>query len=100
MRPSPMSPLRAASPRSQAVLVEQPARRSASDGADHPALSAMVEPRRLLRWVYIGRLSVAIAIFAAAVTVWTRADTDTNKLLVASLAFALTTGATVLSAGY
>lgn len=60
----------------------------------------MVEPRRLLRWVYIGRLSVAIAIFAAAVTVWTRADTDTNKLLVASLAFALTTGATVLSAGY
>jgi two-component system sensor histidine kinase PilS (NtrC family) len=60
----------------------------------------MVAPRRLLRWVYIGRLSVAIAIFAAAVTVWTRADTDTNKLLVASLAFALTTGATVLSAGY
>ena len=60
----------------------------------------MLDPRRLLRWVYIGRVSVATAIFAAAVFVWTREDTDTNKLLVASLAFALATGATVLSAWY
>lgn len=60
----------------------------------------MLDPRRLLRWVYIGRASVATAIFAAAVFVWTREDTDTNKLLVASLAFALATGATVVSAWY
>lgn len=60
----------------------------------------MLDPRRLLRWVYIGRMSVATAIFAAAVFVWTREDTDTHKLLVASLAFALATGVTVLSAWY
>jgi two-component system, NtrC family, sensor histidine kinase PilS len=65
-----------------------------------PTLKAMLDPRQLLRWVYIGRLSVAIAIFVAAVLVWTRADTDTHKLLVASLAFAVTTGITVLSAVY
>ena len=60
----------------------------------------MLDPRQLLRWVYIGRLSVAIAIFVAAVLVWTRADTDTHKLLAASLAFAVTTAITVLSAVY
>ena len=60
----------------------------------------MLDPRRLLRWVYIGRISVATAIFAAAVFVWTREDTDTHKLLVASLAFALATGVTALSAWY
>src|SRR5437867_3496122 len=68
--------------------------------AEHPALKAMLDPRRLLRWVYIGRMSVATAIFVAAVLVWTREDTDTHKLLVASLAFALATGATMLSAWY
>jgi two-component system, NtrC family, sensor histidine kinase PilS len=67
---------------------------------DPPTLNAMLDPRRLLRWVYIGRMSVATAIFAAAVFVWTREDTDTHKLLVASLAFAVATGATVLSASY
>ena len=68
--------------------------------SDHPTLDAMLDPRRLLRWVYIGRMSVATAIFAAAVFVWTRQDTDTHKLLVASLAFAVATGVTVLSAWY
>jgi two-component system sensor histidine kinase PilS (NtrC family) len=66
----------------------------------HPSLKAILEPRRLLRWVYVGRISVATAIFAAAVFVWTREDTDTHKLLVASLAFALATGTTMLSAWY
>ena len=51
--------------------------------AEHPTLEAMLDPRRLLRWLYIGRMSVATAIFAAAVFVWTREDTDTHKLLVA-----------------
>ena len=60
----------------------------------------MLDPRRLLRWIYIGRLSIAVAIFLAAVLVWTQADTDTTKLLIASLAFALTTAVTVASVGY
>ena len=67
---------------------------------DDPGLKAMLDPRRLLRWIYMGRLSLAIAIFSAAVLVWTREDTDTHKLLVASLAFALSAGVTVLSVGY
>src|SRR5437763_8333756 len=66
----------------------------------HSSLGAMLDPRQLLRWLYIGRMSVATAIFAAAVFVWTREDTDTHKLLVASLAFVLATGVTVLSAWY
>jgi two-component system sensor histidine kinase PilS (NtrC family) len=63
-----------------------------------PALKAILDPRRLLRWVYIGRLSVASAIFIAAVTMWKTADAEST--LVASLAFALSAGVTVVSAGY
>ena len=60
----------------------------------------MLAPGHLLRWIYIGRLSIAVAIFLAAVRVWTHQDTDTVKLLIASLAFALTTAVTVASVGY
>src|SRR5687767_4153213 len=63
-------------------------------------MQAMLDPRRLLRWIYISRLSVAVAIFLAAVLVWTQDDTDKVKLLIASLAFALTTAVTVASVGY
>jgi len=65
-------------------------------------MQAMLDPRRLLRWIYIGRLSIAAAIFLAAVLVWTQADTDLRKLLIAiaSLAFALTAVVTVASVGY
>jgi len=63
-------------------------------------MQAMLDPRRLLRWIYIGRLSISVAIFLAAVLVWTQEDTDNKKLLVASLAFALTTGVTVVSVGF
>jgi len=58
----------------------------------------MLEPRRLLRWIYIGRLIIAVAIFLAAVFVWTQSEI--LDLLVASLAFALTTGVTVASWAY
>jgi len=58
----------------------------------------MLDPRLLLRWIYIGRLSIAVAIFLAAVLVWTRADTV--NLLIASLAFALTTAVTVASVAW
>ncbi|MDB4908958.1 MAG: hypothetical protein JWO05_3742 [Gemmatimonadetes bacterium] len=60
----------------------------------------MLDPRNFLRWVYMGRMSIASAIFIAAVSVWTREDTDTGKLLVASLAFAVTTVATAASLTY
>ena len=52
----------------------------------------------LLRWLYIGRLSLASAIFIAAILVWKSADSTAT--LLASLAFAITTAVTVVSAGY
>jgi two-component system sensor histidine kinase PilS (NtrC family) len=52
----------------------------------------------LLRWVFIGRLCLASAIFIAAVSSWSEAN-PTNTL-VASLAFAVSTLVTVISAGY
>jgi two-component system sensor histidine kinase PilS (NtrC family) len=59
--------------------------------ANDLALQAILDPRRLLRWIYIGRLSLVSAILLAAVIVWHRADTDPGNLLIASLAFAVTT---------
>ena len=59
-----------------------------------------LDPAPLLRWVYVGRLSIATAIFLAAVLVWQDALTDTGKLLVASLAFAATLVVTAVSVVY
>ena len=59
-----------------------------------------LDPSRLVRWVYLGRLSIATAIFLAAVLVWQDENTDTGKLLVASLSFALTIGVTACSIVY
>ncbi len=61
-------------------------------------MTVMLDPRRLLRWIYIGRLIIAVAIFLAAVLVWTQGEL--LDLLVASLAFALATGVTVASWAY
>ena len=66
--------------------------------ANDLTLQAILDPRRLLQWIYVGRLSLASAILLAAVIVWHRADTDPGNLLIASLAFAVTsvwTGASV-----
>ena len=63
-----------------------------------PALKAILDPRRVLRWVFIGRLCLASAIFIAAVGNWTSVDAD--QTLVASIAFALATAVTIISAGY
>ncbi|MEX2178835.1 MAG: ATP-binding protein [Gemmatimonadaceae bacterium] len=61
----------------------------------------MLDPRRLLRWIYIGRLSIAAAVFLAAVRVWLRDDMDSaDKLVIAALAFAITTAVTVASLAY
>ncbi len=54
----------------------------------------MYQPQSILRWIYIGRISLAAAIFVAAVFAWREADvTDT---LVASLALV---GTLVFTAG-
>ncbi|HTE43685.1 MAG TPA: ATP-binding protein [Gemmatimonadaceae bacterium] len=63
-----------------------------------PALKAILDPRRLLRWVFTGRLCLASAIFLAAIFSWT--DADRTNTLVASLAFAFSATVTVLSVGY
>ncbi len=58
----------------------------------------MLDPHRVLRWVWIGRVVIGFAILVAAVFVWERADPfDT---LVATLAFAVAILATVASAMY
>lgn len=58
----------------------------------------MLDPHRVLRWVWIGRVVIGFAILVAAVFVWERADPfDT---LVASLAFAVAILATIASAMY
>ena len=59
-----------------------------------------LDPAPLVRWVYVGRLSIATAIFLAAVLVWQDALTDTGKLLIASLAFAATLVVTAVSVVY
>ncbi|PYP75509.1 MAG: hypothetical protein DMD35_21240 [Gemmatimonadetes bacterium] len=63
----------------------------------------LLDPALLVRWVYVGRLSVAGAIFLAAVLVWQNPDTDGQKVLVATLAFVaclIVTGASVLYSGF
>ncbi|MEO6526298.1 MAG: ATP-binding protein [Gemmatimonadaceae bacterium] len=62
--------------------------------------SFLLDPVRLVRWVYVGRLSVATAIFLAAVLVWKDPDTEKRKLLVATVVFAGTVGITALSILY
>jgi two-component system sensor histidine kinase PilS (NtrC family) len=61
-------------------------------------LRALLDRRRILRWVYLGRLTLAAAIFVAALLVWQRA-TPVDTLL-ASLTFACAMVATVGSAMY
>jgi PAS domain S-box-containing protein len=63
-----------------------------------PALKLILDPRRLIRWVFIGRLCAASAIFIAAVSNWSASDA--SRTLVASLVFVSATVVTVISALY
>jgi len=54
----------------------------------------MLDPHRILRWVYVGRLTMSAAIFLAAVLAWR--DADTGLTLIASLVI---TGALAFTAG-
>jgi len=57
-----------------------------------------VDPRQIVRWVYVGRFIVAAAIFIAAQVVWSAAPTEHTQ--VASLIFGLTVLVTAASAAY
>ena len=61
---------------------------------DDGNLQAMLDPRRIVRWVYVARLTIAAAIYLAAVFVWQSAAQEDT--LIASLGFA---GAMVFTAG-
>jgi two-component system sensor histidine kinase PilS (NtrC family) len=60
----------------------------------------LLDPERLVRWVYVGRLSLATAIFLAAVLAAQVPDTDGGKIDIATLAFVATLAATGLSVVY
>ena len=60
----------------------------------------LLDPERLVRWVYVGRLSLATAIFLAAVLAAQGPDTDDRKIIIAMLAFLATLAATGLSVLY
>src|SRR5215207_3962774 len=68
------------------TLQEPPARSRDTDPASDR--TPLVLPHRLLRWIYTGRLSLASAIFVAAVIVSQRGDGDPRDALVAGLALA------------
>jgi two-component system sensor histidine kinase PilS (NtrC family) len=53
----------------------------------------MLDPRRVMRWVWLGRVILACAILVAAVFVWNRAEP--HDTLIATLAFAVAILATV-----
>lgn len=56
----------------------------------------MYQPQNVLRWIYLGRLSLAAAIFVAAVVVWRQADAIVT--LVTTLAFVAALCVTAASA--
>jgi len=58
----------------------------------------MLDPRRVLRWVWVGRSALACAILVAAVFVWNEADP--KDTLLATLAFAFALLSTAASAIY
>ncbi len=58
----------------------------------------MLDPYRVLRWVWLGRVVIGFAILVAAVFVWERAAPQDT--LVATLAFAMAVLTTVASAMY
>lgn len=58
----------------------------------------MLDPRRMLRWVWLGRVVLSCAILVAAMFVWNRASP--NDTLIATLTFAVATLTTVASVMY
>ena len=71
--------------------------RAALSGADG-SLHGLLDPRRIVRWIYGARLTLVTAIFLAMVVSWRLAPVTST--LVASLALALTMAFTAASALY
>ncbi|HEU4586934.1 MAG TPA: ATP-binding protein [Gemmatimonadaceae bacterium] len=58
----------------------------------------MFEPIRVLRWLYIGRLSLAFSVFLAALFAWQ--DAESHYTMVASLAMVIALGFTAASSWF
>ena len=52
-------------------------------------IQAILDPRRVLRWVYLGRLSLAAAIFIAALFVWRNVDADDTLIVAVTFSLAM-----------
>jgi two-component system sensor histidine kinase PilS (NtrC family) len=63
--------------------------------SDDAALKAILDPSRFVRWIYTARLSLATAIFLAAIFAWR--DAAASNTLIASLAFAASAAVTAVS---
>lgn len=66
--------------------------------ASIPQLANLLDPRRLLHWVWLGRAVVVCSILLAATVVWR--DADPLQTLIATLAFAVAASVTAASAIY
>ncbi len=64
--------------------------------APSPGSLSFVDPRRLIRRVYVGRMAITVAIYVAAVYAWQ--DASTTDTLVASLLMTVTLAFTAASA--
>jgi two-component system sensor histidine kinase PilS (NtrC family) len=60
-----------------------------------PQAGAVPPLRSLLRWLYIGRVSIAFGVFSAAALSWW--DADLTQLLIASLSVTISLGFTAIS---
>ena len=62
----------------------------------------MLDPLRILRWVYVGRLTMSAAIFLAAVLAWRNADAGLTLIasLLITVALAFTAGSALYSVMY
>jgi two-component system, NtrC family, sensor histidine kinase PilS len=72
--------------------------RQTPSSTSEKALKAILDPRRMLRWIYVGRMTVASAIFVAAVLRWFSVDEHTT--LLATLALVVSAIITGVSFGY
>src|SRR5688500_5640336 len=62
----------------------------------------MLDPHKILRWVYVGRLTMSAAIFVAAVLAWNNADEGLTLVasLLITIALAFTAGSALYSVVY
>ena len=70
--------------------------------ADDPRRQPILDPHRILRWVYLGRLTMSAAIFVAAVLAWKNADAGLTLVasLLITIALAFTAGSALYSIVY